>query len=287
MSRRSDRLVFVFLAVHVAFLGYAQSPKWKAWQVEADTLYNRQEYAEAAKRYTKILAANRNKEGKYTDRSLYSIVYKRAVCYYSTQKFDNALKDIEVFALEFPNAPQPKLLSAFIYRELDDVDNQLSNLEEAMELQPPNPDFLKWRGLLYVQKKNYSGALTDLLDAKQFQDDTEVETYLGLCYFNRDERDSAFMSFDKAIELDPTFLAPYLYASSMALQIENYPLSLEYANLALRLESKNKEALFYKGVALVKSDRLDDGCRCLNRSFYAGFDDAGDYLSEYCFKSGN
>ncbi len=287
MVGKSIRLVFVFLAVHSAFPGFSQSAKWKAAEAEADTLYEHREYGDAAKRYTRILKANTTKEGKFKDRSLFSMLYKRAVCYYSTQEYQKALADLALFAPEFPNAPQPKLLKAFIYRELDDVDNQLANLKEAMDLQSPNPDFLKWRGLLYIQKKNYKDALTDLLSAKQFEDDTEVETYLGLCYFNRDEPDSAFMSFDKAIELDPTFLAPYLYASSMALQLENYTLSLEYANLALRWEGKNKEALFYKGVALVESDRLDEGCRCLNRSFYAGFDDAGDYLSEYCFKAEN
>ncbi len=287
MTGRSVRLVFVFLALHLVFLGYAQAPKWKAWQVEADTLYSRQDYGNAAKRYTKILDANRSKGGKYGDRSLYSILYKRAVCYYSLQEFDKALGDLAVFTVEFPKAPQPKLLSAFIYRALNDVDKQLTNLNEAMELQPASPDFLKWRGLLHLQKKNHREALRDLLQARSFEDDSEIETYLGLCYYNLDQIDSAFLSFDTAIELDPTFFSPYLYASSIALENQNYPLSLEYSNLALRLDGKSKEALFYKGAALVASDQMDEGCRCLNRAFYAGFDNAGDYLSEFCFQMGN
>ena len=283
MIRRSIYIVFAVLACAFSLNVHAQSPKWKRWAVEADTLYNQQKYKEAAVIFTRIINANPLKNGKFEDRSVYGILYKRAVCYYNTQEFKKALADINLFAPAYPSASQPKLLKAFIYREMDDVDNQLINLTEAMELQDPNPDFLKWRGLLYVQQNKYPLAIADLLQSRTFQDDTEIESYLGLCYFYLERRDSAFISFNKAIELDPTFLAPYLYASSAALQDNDYGLSVEYANLALLIDGKSNEALFYKGVALIESKRVDEGCRCLNRAFYAGYDDAADYISEYCF----
>ena len=233
--------------------------------------------------YSKVVDASKFKDGQFDDKDVYNALYKRAVCYYNTQEYDKALKDLDLFVPVFPNAPQPKLLKAFIYRELDDIDNQLTNLQGAMDLQPVNPDFLKWRGLLYLQKNNYLKALNDVRSARSFQDDPEVETYLGLCYYNLDKKDSAYISFNKAIELDATFPASYLYAGSMSLQDGEYERSLEYLNLALRLDPRNKEALFYKGAALVELKRIDEGCRCLNQAFYAGFDDAADYLKEYCY----
>ncbi|MDZ4714704.1 MAG: tetratricopeptide repeat protein [Cytophagales bacterium] len=287
MNRRIIRILFVALFYLVSLSAVAQSVKWKDWEVQGDTLYEKQEFAEAARLYSKVLDANTLKDGQYEDQGLYNTLYKRAVCYYSTKEYDKALKDLELFGPAYPSAPQPKLLKAFIYRELDDVDNQLTSLNEAMALQPPNPDFLKWRGLLYIQKEQFEPALVDMLRARQFQDDSEIETYLGLAYFNLDKKDSAHLSFTKAIELDATFIAPYLYGGSMALQEGDYELALEYLNLALRLDSRNKEALFYKGVALIELKRLDEGCKCLNRAFYAGYDDAGDYLAEYCFSVEN
>lgn len=287
MNREIRRLVFIFLLGQVALITYGQTPRWKGMEDEADTLYNRQEYEPASKIYTKILEANVQKDGKYDDRNLYGILYKRAVCYYSIEEFDKALKDLDMFEPAFPKAPQPKLLKAFIYRALDNVDKQFENLQQVMEMQPPNPDFLKWRGMLFIQKTKYKEALADMLDARKFQDDPEIETYLGVSYYHTENVDSAFICFNKAVELDPNYVASYLYAGTTALQEGRYALSVEYLDLALRLDAKNKEALYYKGVALVESKRLDEGCRCLNRAFYAGMDDAGDYLMQYCFDADN
>lgn len=285
MRRKATGLIFVFLLVAAALS--AQSKKHLAWTVQGDTLYNRGDYAGAAQWYTRVLEANPPKNGKYSDRGFYGILYRRAVCYYSTEQFDKALADLAVFEPQYPRSPQPKLLKAFIYRELDDDDKQLENLSAAMELQPPNSDFLKWRGFLLVQKERYKEALADLTDAKALSSDAEVETYLGLCYHHTGNADSAYLSFNKAIELNPTFLATYLYAGSAALTSGDYSLSLEYLNLALRIDSKNPDVLFYKGVALVELKQMDEACRCLNRAFYSGADSAGDYLAQYCFGSGN
>jgi hypothetical protein len=40
-------------------------------------------------------------------------------------------------------------------------------------------------------------------------------------------------------------------------------------------------------VALVEMEKLEEGCKCLNRAFYAGMDDAGDYLEAHCFGNEN
>ena len=282
---RTFRLAFLLILISETAL--AQAPRWKAVEAEADTLYNHQDFAGALKLYSKAIDANKLKDGQYEDKDVYNCLYKRAVCYYSTQEYTKALKDLELFSPVYPKAPQPRLLKAFIYRELNDIDKQLVNLQEAMELIPPNADYLKWRGLLYLQKNDYVHAIKDVKAARDFQDDPEVQTYLGLCYYNLDKKDSAYMSFNKAIEMDATYIAPYLYAGSVSLQDGAYDRSLEYLNLALRLDPKNKEALFYKGAALVELKKFDEGCSCLNRAFYAGFDDAVDYLKEYCYEVEN
>jgi len=288
MTSSAYRFLLILLLASPALTSLAQDvPRWAPRAAEADTLYSNQDYVGAAKIYTEILDANVQKDGKYDDRNLYGILYKRAVCYYSVEKFEEALKDIDMFDPVFPKAPQPKILKAFIYRALDNVDKQLENLELAMAMQPPNPDFLKWRGLLLIQKNKYEEALTDIKQAKQFKDDPEVETYLGVSYYHIGKVDSAFLCFNQAIELDPTYMASYLYAGTTAVQDGRYALGIEYLDLALRLDGKNKEALFYKGVALVEWKKLDEGCRCLNKAFYAGYDDAGDYLTEYCYTVDN
>src|SRR5436189_702852 len=257
----------------------AQSDKWKAYEVKGDTLYNHEDFKGAIKFYNKAIDAS-----KLKDKAVYRTIYKRAVCYYSIGEFANALKDVDAFIPKYPDVPQAKLLKAFIYRELGDDENQMVFLKEAMEGQPPSPDLLKWRGLLYLQSDDYQSAKKDLLFARVLGDDPEIETYLGLSYYNLQQKDSSFFSFDKAIELDATYMPAYLYAGSVSIDDGNFSRGLQYAELALRVDPKNKDAMFYKGIALVELQRVDEGCSCLNRAFYAGVDDAADYLKEYCFQ---
>ncbi len=286
-STASLRGKFLFLilstALTLAFLpSLSQSAKWKEWSVKGDTLYSREDFKGAIRFYDKAIS-----QSKLKDKDAYKTVYRRAVCRYSLQQYPEALKDIELFSTEFPNVPQASLLKAFIYREMDNDDQQLSSLKAVMEMEEPNPDLLKWRALLFMRKDEYQKASEDLLVARGMQDDPETETFLGLCYYNLQQKDSALVSFNRSIEMDATYMPAYLYVGSLALDEGDYELGLTYLNLALRIDPSNKEILYYKGVALVELNRSDEGCRCLNRAFYAGMDDAGDYLEEHCFGTEN
>jgi tetratricopeptide (TPR) repeat protein len=121
------------------------------------------------------------------------------------------------------------------------------------------------------------------LIVRQMQDDPEVELNLGFAYYSVDKKDSAIMAINKSIELEATFLPAWLYGSSFSLEEGDYDLALKYINVALMLEPDNATAWFYKGVALIELKREDEACRFLNKAFYAGQDDAGDYLKQYCY----
>ncbi|MBK5279097.1 MAG: tetratricopeptide repeat protein [Bacteroidia bacterium] len=260
-------------------LAQAQNKKWQAWEVEADTLLNKQDFEGALKIYTKII-----KSSKLKDESVFGAVYKRAICYYSLGQFENALKDINVFIPAYPSSSQAHLLRAFLYRELDDDENQLIDLQEAINIRQGDPELLRWRAALYLDKGEYLLAKQDIFFVKQYQTDPEIETYLGMAYYNLSQQDSALMAMNRAIELDVNYLPAYFYAASFCLQEDEYDLALKYINIPLRLDPQNPTALFYKGVALVEKKNLDAGCSCLNKAFYLGNDDAGDYLKEYCYE---
>jgi len=271
------RLLIIVLAFFIG-TAMAQDPKWKKWETEADTLMNKQDFEGAIKLYSKAI-----KSSKLKDKSDYPPVYKRAVCYYSIGQFEASLKDIESFMVEYPGLFQAHMLKAFIYRESNDTENQLSSLNEAMALQPGDPGLIKWRSSIYLEKGEYEKVKEDLQYVKAIQDDPEVEMYLGFAYYNLEEVDSAFISLNKAIELEPTYLPAYLYGGSFSLQESNNELALKYLNVALRLDPENLNAQFYKGIALLELDQLEEGCSLLAKAFYAGEDDAGDYLKEKCY----
>jgi tetratricopeptide (TPR) repeat protein len=268
----------IFLLSLVSLLGFSQNPKWTAWETQADTLMSRQDFKGAIKLYSKVISASKLKE-----KTSYRPLYKRAVAYYSAGDFNNAIADMNRFIPEFPENYQAHILRALSYRELDDLDNQLIDVEAALKLTGGEPQILKWRAGLLMEKNEYKQAKEDLLIVRQLQDDPEVEMNLAFSYYSLENPDSAMIAINKSIELDATFAPAYLYGGSFSLEEENYELALKYLDIALKLDPDNVTAQFYKGIALVELKKETEGCRCLTKAFMAGQDDAGDYLKQYCY----
>lgn len=240
-----------------------------------------EKYEEAVKFYTKIVDATGLKE-----KADYNALYKRAVSYYYIEgKEDQALADVDAFIKKFPYVPQSHILRALIYRTKDDAEKQLEDLNIALDFQPSNPGLLKWRAGLLLDSKEFEKAKRDAEGAILFQDDPEAEAYLAFAHYNLNHPDSALIAINKAIDLDYSYVPAYLYAGSFCLQEEEFDLALKYLNLGLRVDPESPAAWFYKGVTLVEMDRTDEGCRCLNKAFYLGYDDASGYLQQYCYSA--
>jgi tetratricopeptide (TPR) repeat protein len=255
--------------------------KIEQWEAEGDTLMKLEKYAAAIKSFTKIIDAT-----GLADKLGYSALYKRAVCYYYTEgKEDLALRDVSKFIEKLPYVPQSHILRALIYRIQENADGQLEDLNVALDFQPENAGLLKWRSGLLIDKEKFPEAKRDAEIAIQLQDDPEVETYLAFAHFNMNNPDSALMAINKAIDLDYTYSPAYLYAGSFCLQSDEFDLALTYLNLGLRADPDNLAMLFYKGVVLVELKKTDEGCSILNKAFYNGYDDAGVYITQYCYSS--
>ena len=271
---------FFTLLFCLAVRAFAQDEqaRWAKWETDADTLMNHQDFAGASALYSRIIG-----ECQFKEKTDYKFIYKRAVSYYSGGEFDHALADMNRFIPEFPESPQARILRALIYRQTGDAENQLADLQKVIALRGSSPELTRWRGALLADKGDFKGAKRDLEEVKIFTDDAELETNLGFIYYNLGSLDSALVCFNKSIVLDVNYPAAYLYAGTFCLQDQKFELALKYLNLALEVEPGNRSALFYKGVSLVELKKTDEGCRCLQKAFRAGEDDAADYLKEYCF----
>ena len=274
----------IIFFISVSNLALAQRPdpsKLKQWETLGDTLMNQQRYEEAAKIFTRHVESTKLKE-----KADYNALYKRAICFYSIEgKAELALADVDKFIAQFPHVPQSHILRALIYRIKEDAPKQLEDLNIALDFQPNNGGLLKWRAGLLLDAEEYEKAKSDAKAAILFDDDPEAEAYLAHAHYNLNNPDSALMAINKAIELDYTYLPAYLYAGSFCLQEDEFELALKYLNLGLRVDPENASVLFYKGVALVELERMDEGCRCLNKSFYLGHDDASGYIEQYCYSA--
>jgi len=273
------RIFALIVLMFAASVGVAQQ-KWSALEADADTLLNHQQFGKAVSAYTKVLAMQ--KRARFTGQSL--VLYKRAICRFYLQDFYEALTDLERFIPANPSFYQARLLRAFIYRELQNIEKQLEDINEILAVDPWNIDLLKWRAGVLLETGAYEQAKADLLKVKEIQTDEEVELYLGLAWYYLGEPEEALSQFNEAMAINGGYIPAYRYAGVLCVEQEAYDLALTYLDLALRLEPENFQLIFYKGVALVETGKTDEGCRCLNKAFYAGVDEAGGYLQEFCYK---
>ena len=125
-----SRLSILLFLMAMSLMAISQNEEWRAWEIEADTLFNRQDFEEASVLYTKIIDAS-----KLQDKSVYPSIYKRAVCSYSLGNFEKAIQDLDIFIPAFPEVHRAKLLRAFVYRELGDDERQLIDLNSVLDAQ--------------------------------------------------------------------------------------------------------------------------------------------------------
>jgi tetratricopeptide (TPR) repeat protein len=256
------------------FFSLAQS----ALEIEADTLVAREDFAGALILYNKILDKSQPKT-----EDEYQLYYKRAVCYYGLEKFTEALTDINTVIEKYPK-PQAKLLRAYINQALEDYEAQLRDLNELISLNPDSPEMIQWRASVLMESGKYKDAQQDIRWLLQYQQSPQLKAYLGLTYYYQEDPDSALMMFDEIILEEPGFTPSYVYAASLCLDEGAYDLALNYIDKGLQKEPDNSTLLFYRGIALVETDKTKEGCRCLTKAFNAGNDDVGEYLKEYCYK---
>src|ERR1041385_575139 len=269
------KFLFIVLATFLFNATFAQNEKLKKMEIEGDSAMNKGDFAKAIKIYSKVV-----KTSKLKERADYLALYKRAVCYYSSKDFTHALEDLNQVIPKIPGLPQARMLRALVYGGLGQDDKKKADLAEALNAEPANPTLLKWRASVYMEDEDYANARKDLEVARLFADDAETEMYLGVAQYNMGSIDSAFQILDKAIELDATYLPAYMYAGSFSLDQDKYEQAVNYLDFAGRFDPKNKTIHFYKGIALVELEKIDEGCRLLRKAFYGGEDEAAGYLKE-------
>lgn len=269
-------LTGLIISMMSPFFVSAQADTPAAMEVMADTLAGRQEYAGAIDLYNKIL-----RQSKLQTEDDFTVLYKRAYCYFGLGKLDEALKDVNQCIQHSPS-PQATLLRLSIYEQQSNHQAQLSDLN-AIIADNPDPYMIRWRTSVLFQLERYKEAQHDIRTLLRNGEDPELRLYLGVTHYYLGNTDSATLEFDKAIAADPTYAETYVTAGSMLLENDAYDAALRYVNLGLRQDPANATLLFYKGVALAEKNDIDKACSCLRKAFEAGMDDAADYLKEYCY----
>lgn len=283
------RLLLLLITTLISLPLFAQRPsdtQIQTWAEQGEQQLQDQDYEAAKSTFTRIIEATRLQQP-----ADYQYAYRRAVCWFYLEKMDSALADLDKFRGRMDHIPQPHVLRVFIFRQLGQPRLELTSLNFLLSL-PDQEDesksqYLRWRAAAYLSLNKYDSARSDLRIAFRSGEDADGNGLLAFIHYRNGVKDSAMIALNRAIELDYEYLPAYRYAASFCLEDGNNELALQYALVGLRVDPTDPGLTFVRGVALVEAGRIDEGCSCLNRAFYAGEEDAGYYLDEYCYTSDN
>lgn len=143
------------------------------------------------------------------------------------QNRQSEARDFMVKALEVDPNTYPLWEQLVITdNQLEDYKAMVEHSEKAMEYFPSQPLLYVLNAVGNIQLKNYSKAITSLENGIQYVADNkkleaQFELYRAEAYYNLDESEKAFSSFEKVIEIEPdNFMAMNNYAYYLSVRGE-------------------------------------------------------------------
>jgi len=104
----------------------------------------------------------------------------------------------------------------------------------------------------------------------------------GWAKFKMNRLTDALADLDKAIELDPKNYIAYDSRQEVKFSIMDYKGCLEDCNMAILLDEKTANSLFFRGRVYYKQGKKDRACGEWKKAGDLGKIEALQYISKYC-----
>jgi len=151
--------------------------------------------------------------------------------------------------IEAPDATAEQKARALALRSATqrDSEQQLSDLNRAIELQPEKPDYLRLRAQFFYGKEKFNEALADVDKAIELETDNAMTHELrGMILLGLEKYDEALASFNRATELVPEAALPYQHRGELYRQKGDLEKAVEQLSKALELSPDNVAVLLVR-----------------------------------------
>jgi tetratricopeptide (TPR) repeat protein len=126
-------------------------------------------------------------------------------------------------------------------------EDQVADLNKAIELQPDKADYFRLRAQHLFEQEKFDAALADVDQAlKMGPDHAATHELRGMILLSLDKYDDALQSFDKASELVPEAPLPYQHRGELYRQKGDLQKALEQLTKALELAPDNVATLLVR-----------------------------------------
>ena len=177
-------------------------------------------------------------------------------------QIDEAISDLNR-AVEL----NPKDAGAYFYRgnayyKKVQIDEALSDYSKAIKINSRYTNAYFSRGLHYVGVEGYSKAISDFSKAINITpDNAPAYYYRGTAYFGKKKYNKALSDYDKAIELDPEYVNAYINRGLYYHGINEYPKAINDYKKALELNPSSPAAKQLLAKAITDRDLYEQRMR--------------------------
>jgi tetratricopeptide (TPR) repeat protein len=154
------------------------------------------------------------------------------------------------------------------YVLLEQYDKAISNLAEAIKLEPDVAVTHNNLGYAYAKKGEYDKAIVAFNQAIKLKPDDAADAHyaLGVTYGEKGENDQAIASFNQAIKLKPDYVEAHYNLGVTYDEIENYDRAIVAFNQAIKLKPDLVQAHYNLGVTYYKKGEYDKAIVAFNQA---------------------
>jgi len=166
-------------------------------------LFSQKQYGDATLSLTNALAAGPD----------YDIYLHRGTAFYHLGRLSEALADMnEALKLAASDRERSAILTnrGLVYKEQEELDRALEDLDQAIQLYPQNAAALHDRGLVHDLRGDHGKAIQDYSQAVTIDPQLALAYYdRGLTHHTQGNLDQAIADYTRALEIDPNLGSAY------------------------------------------------------------------------------
>jgi tetratricopeptide (TPR) repeat protein len=186
----------------------------------------------------------------------------RAIGLAATGDFDAALAEMnEAVALD-PKQPNSYFMRAAAYEAKKDYDKSIADLDEAIRLDASRGDFYMLRGVVFGQKGDFDRAIVEL-DQKVKLDPNSTQGYSKRAELYRQKKDyeRAAADYGEVIKLEPDKANGYIDRGWIYVLKNDLDRAMNDFTAALKIHENDASALVGVGVVKSRKGKPTDGSR--------------------------
>lgn len=167
------------------------------------------------------------------------------------------------------NPEQPNLWSklASIWVSLNEANKAVESANNALTRDPNQELAFLSRGRALILLKRNQEALSDLQQALNLKpQNPQAHYFLGLLHYKNNHKRPALQAFKTALEQDPAFLEARTQLAVASAEQTLTEDALKHAEIVLEKEPKNPQALYAKGKALLQKFDEQKAIVCLQKA---------------------